>query len=355
MNSLSPRLLLSSLMLLGMFACKSNTQAAPSAASPANDPGAAVAKIGGVALTNKDLEEFAKASLKGMEREYQQQVYQVRKQALENLIDRRLVEPKAKAAGKTVEEFMKQELMGKVTQPSDAELQATYDQAKAGGQQLPAFDEIKANIANFLMQQRMQGAQKAYYDQLRAEAKVEVLLPPYRAPRVEVAAKGPSKGPKDAPVTIVVFSEFQCPACTQGAKLINEVVSAFPEKVRVVYRDFPLNIHPNAPKAAEAAHCADAQGKYWEMHAKLFENQGKLEVPSLKEYAKALSLDQAKFDKCLDSGEKKPLVDEGLKAGEELAISGTPSFFVNGVPLMLEGNSALESFKSLINEELAKK
>lgn len=342
-------------MLLGMFACKPNasTPSATDASTP-SDPNAAVAKIGGVAVSNKELEEFAKASLKGMEREYHHQIYQVKKQALENLIDKRLVEAKAKAAGKSAEDFMKQEVLSKVVQPTEAEMQAVYDNAKAAGQPLKPFADMKQDVMNFMMRERMQGAEKAFYEQLKTEAKVEILLPVYRAPRVEVAAKGPSKGPKDAPITIVEFSDFQCPACSSGERLVAEVLKSFPDKVRVVYRDFPLNIHPNAPKAAEAAHCADDQGKYWDMHAKLFENQRALEVPSLKEYAKALGLDQAKFDKCLDSGEKKALVDEGLKAGEELAITGTPSFFVNGIPLTLEG-SPVESFKELINEELAKK
>jgi protein-disulfide isomerase len=131
------------------------------------------------------------------------------------------------------------------------------------------------------------------------------------------------------------------------------VVRVYGDKIRVVYRDLPLPMHPNAAKAAEAAHCAGEQGKYWEMHAKLFSNQRALEVPALKGYAKDLKLDQAKFDKCLDSGATAALVEEGKKAGNELGINGTPAFFVNGV--MINGAQPFDAFKEIIDAELAQK
>jgi protein-disulfide isomerase len=350
----SPRSYLAVVAALGALACTSpsTTQAKP-AAAPAADPNAPVAKIGAEVISGKELEEFAKGELKKLDQQYQEQLYQMKRQALDSMVMKRIVEAKAKAAGKTAEEFVKSELVDKMPPPTDAEIQQVYDAAKAQGRDLPPMAQVKETIVRFIQQQKAQAAAQAYYEKLKAEAKVEVLLAPYRAPRQNVEAKGPSRGPANAPVTIVEFSDFECPYCGRGEETVAEVVRVYGDKVRVVYRDLPLPMHANAPKAAEAAHCAGEQGKYWEMHAKLFANQRALEIPALKGYAKDLKLDQAKFDKCLDSGATAALVEEGRKAGTELGITGTPAFFVNGV--MISGAQPFDAFKEIIDVELAQK
>lgn len=166
----------------------------------------------------------------------------------------------------------------------------------------------------------------------------------------------PSKGAMNATVVIVEFSDFECPYCSsfymQTLPLIEEQYIDT-GLVRLVYRDFPLtSIHPNAQKAAEAAECADDQGKFWEMHDMLFENQNALTVASLKGYAKELGLDSVKFDSCLDSGEKTSEVTADLNEGIAYGITGTPGFFVNG--RMVVGALPFSSFKQIIDEELAK-
>ena len=344
----SPRSTLAVVAALGALACTSpsTTQAKP-AAAPAADPNAPVAKIGAEVISGKELEEFAKGELKKLDQQYQEQLYQMKRQALDSMVMKRIVEAKAKAAGKTAEEFVKSELVDKMPPPSDAEIQQVYDAAKAQGRDLPPMAQVKETIVRFIQQQKAQAAAQAYYDKLKAEAKVEILLAPYRAPRQNVEAKGPSRGPANAPITIVEFSDFECPYCGRGEETVAEVVRVYGDKVRVVYRDLPLPMHTNAPKAAEAAHCAGEQGKYWEMHAKLFANQRALEIPALKGYAKDLKLDQAKFDKCLDSGATAALVEEGRKAGTELGITGTPAFFVNGV--MISGAQPFDAFKEIID------
>jgi protein-disulfide isomerase len=122
-------------------------------------------------------------------------------------------------------------------------------------------------------------------------------------------------------------------------------------KIRLVYRDYPLPSHQLAPKAAEAAHCAGDQGKYWEMHGKLFAAAPKLEVTDLKAYARELSLDGGRFDKCLDSGEKAKTVQDHAKAGEEAGVRGTPAFFING--RLISGAQKLEAFTAVVDAELA--
>jgi protein-disulfide isomerase len=329
--------------------CGSPTQA-NRAGAPAADPKAPVAKYEGGTITAGELDELLKADLRKLENEHQQKTWELRKSGLDALVSKKLVERKAKAENVTPEELLKRDVVEKLPAPSDAEMKALYDQAAAQGQPLPPFEQIKPEIARYMQNERSQGALRAYYDKLRADAKVELLLPAYRPPRVAVAAEGPSKGPSDAKITIVEFSDFECPYCVKAEETVKQVLKKYEGKVRVVYRDFPLPFHEHAQKAAEAARCAGDQGKYWEMHEKLFANAKALEVPALKGYAKELGIDQGKFDKCLDDGGKAKLVADDRKAGEEAGVSGTPAFFVNGV--LLSGAQPLEAFSQVIDEEL---
>jgi protein-disulfide isomerase len=337
---------------LGALACTSpsTTQAK---AAPAADPNAPVAKIGIEVISAKELDDSIKGDVKTLESQFQEQLYQTKRQALDTIIMKRLVEAKAKAAGKSPEEFVQAEVMAAVPPTTDAEVQQVYDAAKAQGRDLPPIAQVKDTIVRYVQQQKAQASAQAYYEKLKAEAKVVILLPPYRAPRQQVEAKGPSRGPATAPITIVEFSDFECPYCSQAEKTVSEVLRVYGDKIRLVYRDLPLPNHKNAPKAAEAAHCAGDQGKYWEMHAKLFANQRNLDVPALKGYAKDLKLDQAKFDKCLDSGATAAIVEENRKVGNEAGVNGTPAFFVNGI--LISGAQPFDAFKEVIDGELAQK
>jgi protein-disulfide isomerase len=120
-----------------------------------------------------------------------------------------------------------------------------------------------------------------------------------------------------------------------------------------VFKDFPLPNHDDAPKAAEAAHCAGEQNKYWEMHDRIFENQGSLAIPALKQHAVALSLDAAKFDQCLDSGKFADAIADDMKQGEKLGVQSTPTLYVNGRPVV--GAQPFEYFQTVIDEELSRK
>lgn len=167
----------------------------------------------------------------------------------------------------------------------------------------------------------------------------------------------PVKGSPDAPVTIVEFSEFQCPYCGYYVReTFPKIDEAYIKtgKVKYVFRDFPLtSIHPYAQKAAEAGGCAAQQGKFWEYHDLLFAHQDALDVSSLKQYAADLSLDTAQFDACLDSGAMADEVAGDFADGQTYGVSGTPAFFVNGI--RLNGAQPFEAFQELIEEELAKK
>ncbi len=189
---------------------------------------------------------------------------------------------------------------------------------------------------------------------LNKEVEAPATPQPQVAQKVDVSVDDdPSKGSKDAEVTIIEFSDFQCPYCarffTQTLPLIDENYIKT-GKVRLVYRDFPLSFHQNAQKAAEAAECADEQNKFWEYHDLVFKNQGALSIDDLKKYAANLKLDTAKFDACLDSGKYEEEVKKDFADGQKAGVTGTPAFFVNGKPLV--GAQPFSAFKEVIDAEL---
>ncbi len=335
-------------------ACRSPEKgSAPAASSPANPEKSQrpVAKIGGEVVTESELHASVKPRLTRLETEHAEKVHGLKSQALSELVETRLIAKKAKDEKTTPEKLIEREVTSKVSEPSDAEIRAFYDQAKAGGGQVPPFETVKGEIVKFLKERQSGQAKKAYVDKLRVETKVETMLPPLLLPRVEVAAEGPSKGDPKAPITIVEFSDFECPFCSRAEEAVKQVLEAYKGKVRVVYRDFPLPFHAKAQKASEAALCAGDQNKYWEMHEKLFANQQKLDLPDLKAHAKEVGVDMGKFDQCLASGAKAGVVEASKKAGEAVGVTGTPAFFINGRPLT--GAVPFDQFKEIIDRELA--
>ncbi len=161
-----------------------------------------------------------------------------------------------------------------------------------------------------------------------------------------------SMGPKDAKVTIIEFSDFQCPYCQKAKETIDEIMKEYGDKARLVFKQFPLQFHNNSQKAAEASECANEQGKFWEMHDYMFANQDKLGVADLKKAAKNLGIKASDFDSCLDSGKYGDKIKNDIATGTNFGVSGTPAFFINGQ--FLSGAQPIESFKKIIDAELAK-
>ena len=164
--------------------------------------------------------------------------------------------------------------------------------------------------------------------------------------------KSPFKGPKDAPITVVEFSDFECPFCSRGAKTMDDLLKEYPEKVKLVFKNLPLPFHPNAKPAAKAALAAGEQGKFWEMHDKLFENQRSLNAETFNQVAKDLGLDVDKFKKDFEKEEFDKMIEEDMALASKLGIQGTPGFFVNGV--QVRGARPLPYFKDLVERWLKK-
>src|SRR5947199_387433 len=172
--------------------------------------------------------------------------------------------------------------------------------------------------------------------------------------RAEVSADGaPSKGPGKAPVTIVEFSDFHCPFCRRVLPTLAQLESQYGEKIRLVFRDFPIdNLHPEASKAHEAARCANEQGKFWAYHDKLFASPPKSSPEIFKGFAKDLGLNVTAFESCFASGKYQAAVKKDIEEGNRVGVTGTPAFFING--RIISGAQPLEAFARVIDDELAR-
>jgi protein-disulfide isomerase len=303
-----------------------------------------VATVGGTPITREALEKHIRPQLIEIENEK----YEALSSGLDELIAVSLFEKEAKAQNITTEKLVEQEVSSKVPEPTDAEIQKVYDENKAqlGGATL---DAVKPRIVEFLKQQKAEERHEAYVAELKKKYPTTVSLKP---PVVEVSTAGrPSKGPDNAPVTLVIFSDYECPYCKRAEPTIDQVEKAYPDKVKFVFRDYPLPFHANARPAAEAANCANAQGKFWEYHDKLFTMQD-LSQDKLKALAGELKLDQKKFDDCLAKQEFKAAIDKDIADGQAVGVNGTPAFFING--RSLSGAQPFEKFKEIIDEEIAR-
>ncbi len=323
-----------------------HTSAAPAtAASAGANSGKLAAKIGRAEITVAELDRRAAGKLVRLKT----QEYEIRKQTLDELIDEQLLSEEATKQGITRDELEAKEIAAKAVEPSDEEAKAYFDKnPPRGGVE---FDKVKDRVKAFMKRQAEQDARTALISGLREGAGVEVLLEPLR---FDVSMDNdPTYGNKDAPITIVEFSDFQCPYCSRVNDALTQVKEAYGDKISLTFRDFPLPMHPEAPKAGEASHCADEQGKFWEYHDKLFENQRALKDEDLKSYAGTLGLDAAAFATCLDSGKYAEDIEKDKADGEMAGVSGTPAFFINGV--FLNGARPFEQFKEVIDAELKAK
>jgi protein-disulfide isomerase len=299
----------------------------PEATPPATaaDRARVFATVNGRPITSAMVED----SLKPFAHSVEEQVYNLRKRQLEIRINDLLLEREAQKRQLTTRQLLDAEVAAKVRPVTDAEAEAFYNQNKdrVNG----TFVQVKQQIVDYLAEQRKRELETALAVQLRQAAGVQTFLLPPVSPVYEIATDDqPSKGATTAPVTVVEFTDFQCPACAQAHPVLDRLVAEYGDRIRLVVRDYPLSQHPQAPKAAEAAEAARAQGKYWEYARLLFENQRALEVANLKEYATRVGLDRAKFDAALDSGQYAEKVQRDINDGNKVGVNGTPSIFVNG-------------------------
>ncbi|MGI8917624.1 MAG: DsbA family protein [Pyrinomonadaceae bacterium] len=275
--------------------------------------------------------------------------YELQLAAVERLIADMLVIAEANRRNVGADVLMRTEVSEKARRPTDAEVEKFYAENKK---------EIRGELAavhnqlvEFLEERDKQRLERELNERLRRAATVRLLIDePLAAAQLISVDNDPSRGAATAPVTIVEFTDFQCPACAAMHPIIEEVLKSYGDKVRLVMRDFPLAIHPHARKAAEAANAAHAQGKFFEYASLLFKRQDSLDPVSLKKYATELGLDRTRFDAELDNGTYAAEVQHDLVDGENYGVDQTPTIFVNGVVL---GTLSPDALRAAIDRALS--
>jgi protein-disulfide isomerase len=308
-------------------------------------PGTPLATLNNQPITEDEV--MAKANKRMMK--LLSEMYDVKKQVIEEIVDDRLLEAEAKKQGTTADTLVKKAADGAAS-PSDAEAKTIYEMQKSRAFKDKTFEEVKNDIKKQLTNQKQHMAVNTYLDGLRKGADVKLNI---ERPSINVSVDDdPSQGSTTAPVTLIEFSEFQCPFCKRTRPTLKKVMETYAGKIRYVFRDFPLSFHKEARGAALSANCAHEQKKYWEFNEKLFENQDKLGKALYDQTAKDLGLDIAAFDKCVTAN-KTDEIDKDQSDGMDVGVTGTPAYFINGK--FLSGAQPFAAFQEIIDEELAKK
>ena len=300
-----------------------------------------LATVGGTELTRGEVEGVQGADFRRM----RQEMYDLTSQALERAIQVQLLELESDSQGLEPDSLIALEVDAKIDEPTDQTISDFYNSRRLQG----SLEELTPEITTYLRNQARSARFAVYVQELEEKYDTERFLDP---PRTTVATEdSPSKGPDDAPVTIVEFSDFQCPYCRLLQEPLKQVEAEYGDDVQFVFRQFPLaSIHPNAIKAGVASLCAHDQGKFWEMHGALFQNQQALGEEQLKETAATLGMDPEEFNECLDEGRFEEEVAEDLAAGQAAGVRGTPMIFINGRPL--SGLKTFDEIAQVIDDEL---
>jgi protein-disulfide isomerase len=314
-------------------------------AGPTEDGRHEVAIVGTTPITAAELDKAVGNQLVGLQTEE----FETKQRILEKMIADALFAREAIVRGITVEELIRSEIDGKARPVTEADVRTTYENYKPQLQSMPEADALRS-VEQALRASRVEERRAAFLKTLRSREQVKVLLEP---PRVSVTEGDfPTRGPKGAPVTIVEFSDFQCPYCRAVAPTLKELEKRYGDRVRFVFRDFPLDMHKDAARAAEAGACAREQGKFWEMHDWIFAHQGNLGAEQLKGHAGEVGLDQEAFGVCLDSRKFADLWRASSEEGGRYGVSATPTFFING--RVLSGARPLGAFSEIIDDELSR-
>jgi protein-disulfide isomerase len=314
-------------------------------AQTTGDPSSVVARIGETTITRAQLTEVSEPRLNRLRNDE----YSLQKQVLNEQIEKLLLEQAAAAKGLSVGALLKTEVNDKVPYPSEVEALAVYDTSPERYTSVGQPTAVK-QIQGSIWSRRVAQKRTSLLQGIRAAAKVEILLDP---PRVKVPAMQlPSQGPEDASVNLIEISDFQCPYCFQAQQTLSQLKKNYGAKVRFSFLNLPLSMHKDAMNAAIAGHCAAGQGRFFEMHDRIFANRAALQLPDLKRYAGEIGLDPAAFDACLASNQAAEAVQKQAQIASQLGASSTPSFLING--RLISGAQPYAVFAQAIDEELAR-
>jgi len=351
-----------SLLVVGaaaLAACAGSHTSAPPPAADGGAPASAcladsspqqvLALVDGAAVMRQDLDKDVHRRMDDLENESAQRKFHLLWAGAESVVADRLIAKEAARRRVSVDDLRQAEIAAKVALPSDEDLKKVYDEQVASSG-VP-FEQASAYIRSQLMTERMELQERSFVEQLRAGADVRYTLPVPELPRFAVeTGAGPSLGPPEAKVTLVEFSDFQCPYCARASAMVRRLRELYPKALRVEFREFPLQQHPEARAAAEAARCADEQGKFWEFHDLLFANQRAQKTDDLERYGSEAKLDLVAWKSCLASGRAQKAVRAAEDAGRRNNVAGTPALYINGIKLV--GLLPMPLLQSLIDNEL---
>ncbi|MCM2321977.1 MAG: thioredoxin domain-containing protein [Oligoflexia bacterium] len=308
-----------------------------------------VAKINGEEITEEQLIGDEKLEFLDLrKREYELKMNQLNK-----LLTERLIGAEAKKANLPLEEFINKKVVGGEVKISDQDYKNFVKEKHIPESQLNP--QVKERIMAYLQGMKKQDLVQAYIGKLTKSSPVEVY---FTKPKLQVnveAGNGPFFGGKDAAVTIVEFSDFQCPFCSRAAETVTQLKKKYGNKIKLAFRHFPLPMHREARPASEASMCVNEQGtdKFWRYHDILFKNMDKLDAANLEKYAKEVGADVKKFQECVTAKKYAAHVQADMEYGEKIGVRSTPTFFINGQ--LISGAVPLEQFSEVIDEELAAK
>jgi protein-disulfide isomerase len=306
--------------------------------------GGVVAEVNGTPILASELDEKVSGRLARL----RQEEFEIRQQALEELVAERLLAAEAAKRRLTREELLRREVEAKLTMPTANAVETLYQQNQgrfAGQTKEQALARIRQLLEDRARSERRSGFEK----ELRRAAQVDFRLEPPRTP-LELPADVPSTGSARAPITMVEFTDYQCPYCHRAESVVEELLSRYAGKLRLVHLDFPLEGHPGALPAARAARCAGEQGRFWDYHRDLMTSGGLLDETDLKARAARLGLKAGPFAACLASGRYDAAIRASVDRGVSLGVNGTPAYFING--RMVSGARPIEDFAKIIDSEL---
>jgi protein-disulfide isomerase len=330
-------------------ACTDQAKAKPNFVhKDAPKPGV-VAKIGN--------EEITEDALIGDDKldffELKKREYDLKMDRLNKLLVDKLIGAEAKKANMSLDEFINKKVTGGEIKISDKDYKKFVAEKHIPESQINP--QIKERIMAYLQGSKKQEMVTAYVAKLTKGSPVEVY---FNKPKMQVnveVGNSPIFGKKGAPITVVEFSDFQCPFCSRAADTVTQLKKKYGDKVQLAFKHFPLPMHHEARPAAEASMCVNEQGsdKFWKFHDAMFKNQDKLDKASLEKYAKDSGADVKKFNECVNGKKYADIVQKDMEYGEKIGVKSTPTFFVNGQ--IVSGAVPIETFSDIIDEELAEK
>lgn len=337
-----------SVLAMVVWSCSKDAKSTPSYIFKKAPNNTAAAKLNGEIITYAQIRKGIESEIYDAE----SKVHELKMNKLKALVLEKLMNKNPKKKGLTNDEFLDKIIASKVV-ITKVEIDKFVKERKIPKEHIN--DQMKERIKGFLLREKKKTAIDNWVKAQTSKSPVEVYLTRPIRPIFDVSeGDAPFVGGADAKVTIIEFSDFQCPFCAKGAEVVTDLKKKYGNKVKIAFKNYPLPFHNHAQKAAEAGLCVNEQdkAKFWKMHDAMFADQSALDEEGLKAKAAKLELDISKFTACLSSGKFAEKVKLDVEQGKKIGVKSTPTFFING--MMINGAQPIEVFTNIIDEELAK-